>query len=497
MKRKNILLITSDQQRWDTLGVYNERIKTPNLDRLSERGIVFDRAYTVNPVCTPSRCSMLTGHYPSRHGCYTIGTSLPEDYRTVPEILSENGYHTALLGKAHFQSCLDENSFEAAPNIFNEKLFDEWEGPYFGFEKAKLAIGHTCEKHAAGMHYGNWLKENNVDIDRYFGIHEYSDYGKWHLPEEYHNSSWTADTTISVIKEYSKDNRPFFIWSSFQDPHNPCVVPEPWASMYKPEDMPFYGRVEGEMENKPPLYKNILETGQFGDGSDFGDKPWHCVRNSETLGMDEKKSREILAYYYGMISLMDYHIGRIIDELEKKGILDETIIIFTSDHGDYMGNHGLWWKGLPAYDDALRIPMIVSHPQCRTKGAHSSAFQSNIDIAAVILAEAGVDNEALIQGIDQRESWKDSSEVSREWALVEFRPTESEFMQKVFLYEKYKLILYNRDYGELYDMSEDPGQLRNLWDDEESQSIKNMLLMKFISAEMDKDGVLRVRTAPA
>jgi uncharacterized sulfatase len=347
------------------------------------------------------------------------------------------------------------------------------------------------------MHYGNWLKENNVDIDRYFGIHEYSDYGKWHLPEEYHNSSWTADTTISVIEEYSKDNRPFFIWSSFQDPHNPCVVPEPWASMYKPEDMPFYGRVEGEMENKPPLYKNILETGQFGDGSDFGDKPWHCVRNSETLGMDEKKSREILAYYYGMISLMDYHIGRIIDELEKKGILDETIIIFTSDHGDYMGNHGLWWKGLPAYDDALRIPMIVSHPQCRTKGEHSSAFQSNIDIAAVILAEAGVDNEALIQGIDQRESWKDSSEVSREWALIEFRPTESEFMQKVFLYEKYKLILYNRDYGELYDMSEDPGQLRNLWDDEESQSIKNMLLMKFISAEMDKDGVLRVRTAPA
>ena len=211
MKRKNILLITSDQQRWDTLGVYNDKIKTPNLDRLSESGITFDRAYTVNPVCTPSRCSMLTGHYPSRHGCYTIGTSLPEDYPTIPRLLSDTDYSTALIGKAHFQSCLDENSFEAAPNIFDEDLFTKWSGPYYGFEKARLVIGHSCEDHASGMHYGQWLKSQGVDVKKYFGNHNYSDFGTWDLPEEYHNSKWTADETIESIEQFQKEDKPFFL----------------------------------------------------------------------------------------------------------------------------------------------------------------------------------------------------------------------------------------------------------------------------------------------
>ncbi|MGL1894352.1 MAG: sulfatase-like hydrolase/transferase [Spirochaetaceae bacterium] len=497
MERKNVLLITSDQQRWDTLGVYNDRIKTPNLDRLSQNGITFDRAYTVNPVCTPSRCSMLTGHYPSRHGCYTIGTNLPEDYPTVPGVLNENGYSTALIGKAHFQSCLDENSFEAAPNIFNKEYFDSWQGPYYGFQKAKLVIGHSSEKHASGMHYGAWLKNKGINTDDYFGNHDYSGFGTWNLPEELHNSKWTADETLETIDEFKKKGTPFFIWSSFQDPHNPCVVPEPWASMYKAEDMPYYKQEMGEMDDKPALYKNIITDGNFGGSEDFGEKPWHCVRNSKTLDMDEKKSRDIMTKYYAMVSLMDHHIGRIIDKLEDEGLIDNTIIIFTSDHGDYMGNHGLWWKGLPAYDDALRIPFIVSYPECETKGKHSKAFQSNLDVASVILAEAGCSSEPLIQGIDQRDSWINSNKNSRDWVQVEFRPTESDFMQKTFLYEHYKMVVYTRDYGELYDMQKDPNQYNNLWNNEDYKVDKDRVIMKYIGAEMEKDGTLRVRTAPA
>ena len=267
--------------------------------------------------------------------------------------------------------------------------------------------------------------------------------------------------------------------------------------MYKPEDMPYYNRVEGEMDDKPPLYNNLIEKGQFGTSDDFGQKPWHCVRSSEFLQMDEQRSREIMASYYGMVSLMDHHIGRIIDHLEEKGILEDTIIIFTSDHGDYMGNHGLWWKGLPAYDDALRIPMIVSHPDCETQGTHSPAFQSNLDIASVVLEEAGLGSEPLIQGVDQSRSWKNNTMSDRDWVQVEYRPTETEYMQKVFLTENFKLVVYNRDYGELYDMLSDPGQYVNLWDNEAYEEKKNELLLKFIKAEMDKDGTLRTRTAPA
>ncbi len=160
----NILLITSDQQRWDCLGRQNPEIRTPNLDRLADRGILFDRAYTVNPVCTPTRCSILTSEYPSRHGCFHVGTSLPENYGpTVADRFSDAGYATSLIGKAHFQACKDPASLESAPKVHDLDHFDDWFGPYFGFDHAELVIGHTSEPHASGMHYGAWLRNKGVD----------------------------------------------------------------------------------------------------------------------------------------------------------------------------------------------------------------------------------------------------------------------------------------------------------------------------------------------
>jgi len=496
MKKTNILLITSDQQRWDTIGAANGKIKTPNLDRLAREGILFSRSYTVNPVCTPTRCTLLTGQYPSRHGCNTIGTNLPEDYPTIPELFNSEGYRTGLFGKAHFQSCLDPGSFEAAPRIFDDSCFAEWDGPYYGFQKARLVIGHTEENHSRGMHYGQWLKENGVDTDRYFGHAPYENYGVWDLPEEYHPSRWVADETIRALDETDKEDDNFFYWSSFQDPHNPCVVPEPWASMYDPGDMPDYGFREGEMEGKPPFYKSLVESASL--GLDLGEKPWYCIKDSHSLGLDEKECRKITALYYGMISLMDHHIGRILDKLEEKDMLDNTLIIFTSDHGDYLGNHGLWWKGLPAYEDAQKVPFIVRHPRCETQGEESSALQSLVDVGTTILSAAGIPVPPGLQGVDQTPSWTDASRSCRDWAQVEFRPSESDYMQKTHITDEYKLVLYHREeYGELYHLKTDPDQRENLWDRPDYSGIKNRLLRHFISAEMEKDGKLRTRTAPA
>jgi len=498
MTRPNILLITSDQQRWDTLGVYNPVIRTPRLDRLSAEGITYDRAYTPNPTCTPARCSILTGHYPSRHGCYCIGTSLPEDYPTVPQRLSREGYFTALLGKTHFQSCLSPESFEAAPHIHNQDFFRSWDGPFYGFDYAQLVIGHTVEKHACGMHYGLWLRDNGADLDRDFGNWEYSDFGTWELPEELHNSKWTADITIDAMDKAAEHDKPFFLWSSFQDPHNPCFVPEPWASMYDPDDVPVYGLTEGEMDDKPPIYQRKIDTNAFDGPEAFGPRNWHPTNNSQSINMTPERTRDIMTKYYGMVSLMDHHIGRILDALEEKGLADNTVVIFTSDHGDYMGNHGLWWKGLPAYDDVLRVPMIVRHPQCRTPGVRSRAMQSLVDYGTTFLALAGLDLDPFQQGVVQSDAWADAAESARDWALVESRPTDSDFMQKVFYHDRYKLVVYtNEDYGELYDMEADPDQMHNLYDVAELRDLRDRLLRKLIAAEMEREGARRKRIAVA
>ncbi len=501
MPPMNVLVITSDQQRWDALGVNSPVLKTPALDALAAEGIVCDRAYTPNPTCTPARVSLLTGHYPSRHGCYTIGTGLPEDYPTVPGALAEAGCFTAICGKAHYQPCTDQplgtppESIEAPPKCRDFDFFRRWSGPYYGFQHARLAIDHGHQRDAASMHYGLWLRERGVDVDRYFGNGRYEDYGAWDLPEEYHNSRWTADETIAAVDLAAEAGRPFFILSSFQDPHNPCVVPAPWASMYRPEDMPDFRHREGEFDDKPEFYRRCHQGGEgLGDPELDDHKPWYCFRG--LADMDERRTRELTAAYFGMVSLMDRHIGRIVDHLRDRGLLESTIVVFTTDHGDYLGNHGLWWKGLPTYEDMMRLPFIVRHPGCVTPGSRSRAFQSLVDIPRTAMAALGVEPPAGLQGVDQSEPWRDASASARDWALCEYRPTEGPFMQKTFLHGQWKLVVYHdRDYGELYDLDADPDQYANLWDRREHQATKAELLGRFISAEMEKDGVLRPRVA--
>ena len=500
--RLNVLLITSDQQRWDALGWNNPVLKTPALDRLCAEGILFDRAYTCNPVCTPARVSILTGEYPSKHGCYTIGTRLPVDYRTIPGIAAAADCFTAIVGKAHFQPCAAEplgcrDSFEAPPHVFDFDFFKNWSGPYYGFQHARLAIDHSNSKNAHSMHYGLWLREQGVDTSKFFANGKYTDFGRWDLPEEFHNSRWTADETMATIDKARASAKPFFIWSSFQDPHNPCVVPEPWASMYRPQDMPDYRLHPGEFDGKPPFYQasyNWEKTGTLNDPELDGNKPWYCFRGISAMG--QKATRELAAAYFGMVSLMDHHIGRILRHLEQTGMLDTTLIVFTTDHGDYLGNHGLWWKGLPTYEDMQRIPFIVRHPRCRTRGARSAAFQSLVDIGQSALTAMGITAPAGLQGVDQSAAWQDAGASARDWALCEFRPTEGPFMQKSFVHGRWKLVVYHRrDYGELYDLHADPDQHCNLWNDPAQQSVKADLFAAFVSAEMEKDGVLRPREA--
>ena len=216
MKKPNILLITSDQQHWNTLGAFNSEIQTPNLDRLVKEGTTFTRSYCPNPTCTPTRASIITGMYPSQHGAWTLGTKLLEDVHTVGEDFREAGYQSALIGKAHFQPLVSTEqypSLEAYPILQDLDFWKKNNGPFYGFDHVELARNHTNEAHV-GQHYALWMEEKGcLNWRDYFlsptGTMDRSILHKWPIPEKYHYNTWIAERTNALLEQYKEEDQSF------------------------------------------------------------------------------------------------------------------------------------------------------------------------------------------------------------------------------------------------------------------------------------------------
>ena len=481
-KRPNILIITSDQQRKDSLGIYNQNVHTPVLDAIASDGITMDRAYITHPTCTPSRASILTGQMASHHGAYTIGTALNEDTVKFSDLLSKEGYDTFFTGKPHFQQLSDPDSFEWSGNALNEEYWKGYQSGYYGFKDLKIYNGHTDYSFTAGMHYRLWLKEKGLSDEEissrfnYIPSNTYREHGEWKIERKFHPTVFTADCAVDYLTRHKTEN-PFLMWVSFSDPHDPHVVPEPYASMYAPEDVNYLGYVEGEHNCRPVWYHQLYENGL--EGLDFNDEfGAPSVLSAKKFG-DEKYFREITAIHHGMVKLMDEEIGRIVQTLKAKGEYDNTLILFTTDHGDYLGNHGYVYKGFPAFEEVYNGPMIVKLPDSKHRGSRSSALTSHIDIAPTILeaAKAGACDE--MDGISQWKLWNGETKQVREFAEIENRPVEKGFYQKMLVTSRYKIVVYmdSKD-GELYDLETDVNQYHNLWDEDSCFEIKKELLQK-------------------
>ena len=213
MKKKyNILLITSDQQHFNTIGKFNDEIHTPNLDRLCNQGTYYNRAYTVNPTCTPTRASLITGKYPSQHGAWTLGTKLDEKCTTIGDLMHEEGMKTTLIGKAHFQpvaSTEEYPSLESYPKLQDLDFWKNFDQVFYGFDTVKLARNHTAE-HLVGQHYALWMEEKGLTNWRdYFyeptGTMPRDKKYYWGIPEKYHYNAWIAQETNNQLEKY-KDN---------------------------------------------------------------------------------------------------------------------------------------------------------------------------------------------------------------------------------------------------------------------------------------------------
>ncbi|SIQ79336.1 sulfatase-like hydrolase/transferase [Paenibacillus sp. RUD330] len=494
MKRPNVLLITSDQQHWNTIGALGGEPLTPNLDRLAREGTAFTRAYCPNPTCTPTRASILTGRHPSQHGAWTLGTKLLEDRRTVAQEFSEAGYRTGLIGKAHFQPLRgsgDYPSLEAYPTLQDLDYWRTFHGPFYGFDHVELARNHTNEAHV-GQHYALWMEEKGcLNWRDYFlaptGTMDPSISHTWPIPEEFHYDTWIAERTMAMMEGHKREGEPFLLWASFFDPHPDYLVPEPWDKLYDPAGVTVPSATAGEHERNPPHF-GLTQT----EAPDFGHlkETGYGIHGYQSHLLPDEERRRLVATYYGMISLMDKHIGRILDKLDELGLAEDTLVVFTTDHGHFFGQHGLQYKGGFHYEDLIRVPFLVRQPGRVPAGRQSDAIQSLVDLAPSFLNLCGIPVPAEMTGVDQGAVWRGERQEARSHAIVEFRHEPTTIHQKTYVDRRYKLtVYYNQTYGELFDLQEDPGELRNLWDEPDRLALKAELLLRYAWAELGKEAM--------
>lgn len=502
MNKTNILLITSDQQHWNTIGAFNPEIRTPNLDRLVREGTAFTRAYCPNPTCTPTRASIITGLYPSQHGAWTLGTKLREEEHTVGEDFLAHGYRTALIGKAHFQPLRGTEEFpslEAYPILQDLEFWKQFRGPFYGFDHVELARNHTNEAHV-GQHYALWLQEKGCSNWReYFlpptGTMDGSEKRSWRIPEEYHYDAWIAERTNAMLESYKQRGENFFLWSSFFDPHPQYFAPAPWDAMYDPEALTVPGLHAGEHEQNPPHFALTQR-----EDPDFS---WYQASGFANHGFhshlcDREELKKDIAVYYGMISLMDKYIGRILDKLDALGLAGDTLVVFTTDHGHFFGQHGLIAKGAFHYEDMIRIPFLVRQPGRVPAGRVSTAMQSLVDLAPTFLSASCIDIPRAMTGLDQFGVWTGALESARDHILCENHHEHPTIHVKTYVDERYKLtVYYNQTYGELFDLERDPGEIDNLWANPAYGDLKSELMLKFLWAEMGKERMWMPRIAHA
>jgi arylsulfatase A-like enzyme len=496
---KNILLITSDQHHFSCMGYNNPEIKTPNLDRLAAEGMIFDRAYCSNPLCTPSRSSIITGMYPSQHGAWALGTKLPEDVHVVGDDFKAAGYRTCLIGKAHFQqikSTAEYPSLESNPVMQDMDFWRSFKDRFYGFEDIELNKGHGNS--GAGQHYAVWLEEK--------GLANWRDYFKpdadatdehvWKLPEEYHYDAWIAERTNARLEEYKENGDNFFLWASHPDPHGPNVGPERWVNMYDPEKVTVPTVTEGEHDKNPPHHQ-ITQTVKP-DRSMYVEEGGHDCHGIHSHLQKHENAAKKIAAYYGRVSMMDHYIGKTLDKLDELGLTEDTLVIFTTDHGNFFGQHGLSGKGAFHYEDMIKLPFIARLPGVIEPGKRTDAMLSLVDLAPTFLDVAGIAVPRCMTGKSQKAVLDGSAEQTRDHIIVENHHQPTTLHLKTYVDSRYKLtVYYNQSYGELFDLENDPGEINNLWDDPKSSELKQELLLKYVHAELGKEPMWMPRVSTA
>ncbi|MBS11930.1 MAG: hypothetical protein CME19_10070 [Gemmatimonadetes bacterium] len=467
MNRPNVILIMTDQQKRDSLSVYGNPVcRTPNLERLASEGTIFDFAFTPYPVCVPSRVMTFTGRYSHVTRSRANSVLMQPDQEHLILILESAGYSLGLSGKNHCFQADDLDRFDYV-----------WECGHGGpanppDETAQKAKDFIRESKINSRCWGTVTNPN---------------------PPESLGAALTVTHAIDFLKT-RQDDRPFFLWCSIADPHTPLQTSEPYASMYDPEDVPIPDQRDDEIADKP-----------------LAQQLDHKALCGEMVTEDD--IRRVTAMYYGMNTYIDTEVGRLLDRVDALGLAEDTLIIYVSDHGEYLGEHRMIRKSKALYDCLTRIPLIIRLPGLVPANERRDEFTEIVDLMPTILDIIGLDHPDGIQGRSLMPLLNGDGYIARDAVFGEtgvespdgsFRvsgfddmesiptsPTTPDFSPRLkkgdlgpiksVRTHDWKLVYYpGNQEGEFYDLNADPGELTNRWSDPAMAEVRSELTARIL-----------------
>lgn len=453
-KQPNILFVFTDMQRADTIAALgNPVIKTPNLDRLVKEGTSFTNAFTPSPVCCPARACLQYGLYPGKTGLADNGPWMDDNGNSYPAILSRAGYRTKAIGKCHFTP-----RGKDVMRGFDERLTQE-----------------ECQNEIDKDDYLAWLDEKGLDTYEAHGARG----EMYYIPQiathrdGAHPSGWIGDRSIEFMEEASKGEKPWMLYSSFIHPHPPFAPPKPWHKLYRSHDMPL----PFVPEDSESMYTYInYRQNRY---------KWR------DQGIDKNLLRTIKAYYYATISFVDYQIGKMIDHLEKLGELDNTLILFSSDHGEYLGDYHCFGKR-SFHDCSSRVPFLVRYPERFQKNQVCEKPVGLVDVLPTFAAAAGADLSDLeLDGVDAADLASDK--IDREMVYCHFGASLNDGPGKAIytaVSKEYKYVYSTGDRREwLFDRKSDPQESRSIIGSPTGKPIAKMMKNNLLNHLKDQ-GVL-------
>lgn len=454
--KPNILWICTDQQRFDSLGCYgNNFVKTPNIDKLAQNGILFENSYCQSTICSPSRTSFLTGRYPRTTRCTKNGQNIPENEVLVTRLLKEAGYTCGLSGKLHLSACNPKVNTGMERRINDGYDLFHW--------------SHHPQESWPVNEYIHWLRAKGKEFQtRPIDDCEYVVYGP---DAEDHQATWCTEKAIEFIDAHENRDQPWLFSVNIFAPHHPFDPPKSHLQRYlnRLDDIPLPNYAEGELDTKPSVQKRDHQ-GAYANPNLY---PFNR--------MTQKDHKYIRAAYWAMCDLIDEQVGRMIKALERTKQLDNTIVIFMSDHGELLGDHGIYLKGPHFYEESVHVPLIISYPEKLNASNRETAMVELIDLAPTLLEAAGLEP---YQGMQGKSLWPLLSGIEtthREDVFCEVDESKEKLgmngISTMIRTQTHKLVLHPvNDEGELYDLVEDPEEQINLWKSARHGEVKSQMM---------------------
>ena len=466
MKRPNILIFYTDQQRWDALGANgNGEIRTPNLDALAARGMNFSRHFVQNPVCMPSRVSMLSGQYPSTLGITHMGAPAPEDLITLPRLLKQYGYRTANIGKLHFlpHASRDHSLPHPSYGFDHLEIADEpgvYEDAYRAWVRRQApdqmdGISAGLPPNTSVWQRAMGIEDGIVHRGEPEGRHDFKRAIPFAADEDLTYSAFVGSRTIEFIEGSGAE--PFLCVASFYSPHAPWIAPQKYLDMYDAGGLSL------------PTYPPDIDRRRSRDPA--------ALFSNEQL-------RSAKQGYYAMISEVDHYVGRILNALEAAGKRDETIVVFTSDHGEWLGDHLRFGKGYPAPDVVSRVPLIIAGPDVNAGGRHDGIVEA-VDLVPTLLDLAAIQTPSFMQGESLAGLLSGGGSRQKDIALTEAHGWKS------LRTPQFQYLIHNDGRERLWDLQTDPGAYHDVAEQEayrfELAECRRLMLTRLLAMERPRE----------